>query len=113
VGYPTVHPSAPTEAFARRGSAVDIAGLEVRFGSVEAVRGPDLQLAAGATTAPRGRNGTGRPTPMRVLTRAVPRTQGRVLVVGYDVRTDRLAVTRLTGYCFDVGRRRVSRWRTS
>jgi ABC-2 type transport system ATP-binding protein len=92
---------------------VYITGLEVRFGSVEAVRGPDLQLAAGATTAPRGRNGTGRPTPMRVLACAVPRTQGRVLVVGYDVRTDRLAVTRLTGYCFDVGRRRVSRWRTS
>jgi ABC-2 type transport system ATP-binding protein len=83
--------------------AVDISDLRVRFGSVDAVRGIDLQVPAGAATALLGRNGAGKSTTMRVLAGVIPPTGGRVLVDGLDVRTETLAVKRVTGYCPDVG----------
>jgi ABC-2 type transport system ATP-binding protein len=82
---------------------VDVSGLWVRFGSVDAVRGIDLQVVAGAATALLGRNGAGKSTTMRVLAGVVPPTEGQVLVHGLDVRTRTLAVKRVTGYCPDVG----------
>ncbi len=88
---------APTPA------VVDVSGLWVRFGSVDAVRGIDLQVARGAGTALLGRNGAGKSTTMRVLAGVIPPTQGVVLVDGLDVRTQTLEVKRVTGYCPDVG----------
>jgi ABC-2 type transport system ATP-binding protein len=82
---------------------VDIDSLWVRFGSVDAVRGIDLSVQAGAATALLGRNGAGKSTTMRVLAGVIPPTEGRVLVAGLDLRTDTLAVKRVTGYCPDVG----------
>jgi len=82
---------------------VDIQGLWVRFGSVAAVRGIDLTAEAGRATALLGRNGAGKSTTMRVLAGVIPPTEGVVEVGGIDVRTDPLAVKRMTGYCPDVG----------
>ena len=82
---------------------VDVSGLWVRFGSVDAVRGIDLQVPRGAATALLGRNGAGKSTTMRVLAGVIPPTDGTVLVDGIDVRADTLAVKRVTGYCPDVG----------
>ena len=82
---------------------VDIRGLHVRFGSVDAVRGIDVSARAGEGTALLGRNGAGKSTTMRVLAGVVPPTEGVVLVAGLDVRRDLLAVKRLVGYCPDVG----------
>ena len=82
---------------------VDVTGLWVRFGAVDAVRGIDLQVAPGAATALLGRNGAGKSTTMRVLAGVIPPTDGRVLVSGLDVRKDILRVKRVTGYCPDVG----------
>jgi ABC-2 type transport system ATP-binding protein len=83
--------------------AVEVSGLRVRFGSVEAVAGVDLEVQPGAATALLGRNGAGKSTTMRVLAGVVPPTDGRVLVAGHDVRTDPLAAKHATGYCPDVG----------
>jgi ABC-2 type transport system ATP-binding protein len=82
---------------------VDVDSLWVRFGSVDAVRGIDLQVAAGAATALLGRNGAGKSTTMRVLAGVIPPTEGQVHVAGLDIRTEALAVKRVTGYCPDVG----------
>jgi len=82
---------------------VDVSGLWVRFGSVDAVRGVELQVTRGAATALLGRNGAGKSTTMRVLAGVIPPTGGRVMVDGLDVRTRPLAVKRVTGYCPDVG----------
>ncbi len=82
---------------------VDIRSLWVRFGSVDAVRGIDLQVAPGAATALLGRNGAGKSTTMRVLAGVIPPTKGRVRVDGLNIRTETLAVKRVTGYCPDVG----------
>jgi ABC-2 type transport system ATP-binding protein len=82
---------------------VDIESLWVTFGTVDAVRGIDLQVAPGAATALLGRNGAGKSTTMRVLAGVIPPTEGRVHVAGLDIRRQHLAVKRVTGYCPDVG----------
>jgi ABC-2 type transport system ATP-binding protein len=99
VSQPPLPPDAPGGP--RR--VVDVSGLGVRFGAVDAVRGVDLHVLPGAGTALLGRNGAGKSTTMRVLAGVVPPTDGRVLVDGLDVRTETLAVKRVTGYCPDVG----------
>ncbi len=83
--------------------AVSVTGLWVRFGSVDAVRGVDLEVPRGAATALLGRNGAGKSTTMRVLAGVVPPTEGRVLLEGLDLRTETLAAKRVSGYCPDVG----------
>ena len=83
--------------------AVEVTGLHVRFGDVEAVAGVDLAAYAGQATALLGRNGAGKSTTMRVLAGLVPPTAGGAVVAGHDVRREPLAVKRVTGYCPDVG----------
>ena len=82
---------------------VDVRGLHVRFGEVEAVAGVDLQAHAGQATALLGRNGAGKSTTMRVLAGVVPPSAGEVRVAGYDVRTHPLEAKQRVGYCPDVG----------
>jgi ABC-2 type transport system ATP-binding protein len=82
---------------------VDVRGLHVRFGEVEAVAGVDLQAYAGQATALLGRNGAGKSTTMRVLAGVVPATAGTVLVAGFDVRKETLRAKQVVGYCPDVG----------
>ena len=86
-----------------RGAVVDVRGLHVRFGEVEAVAGVDLTAYAGHATALLGRNGAGKSTTMRVLAGVVPPSAGSALVAGFDVRTQILEVKRAVGYCPDVG----------
>ena len=83
--------------------AVVVRDLHVRFGSVDAVNGVDLEAQAGQATALLGRNGAGKSTTMRVLAGVVPPTSGTVLVAGLDVRQDPMGVKRRVGYCPDVG----------
>ncbi|MGH3445146.1 MAG: ABC transporter ATP-binding protein [Nocardioidaceae bacterium] len=82
---------------------VDVRGLWVRFGPVDAVRGIDFTVPAGTGVALLGRNGAGKSTTMRVLAGVVPPSDGEVLVAGLDVAKQTLAVKRVTGYCPDVG----------
>jgi ABC-2 type transport system ATP-binding protein len=82
---------------------VDVRGLHVRFGEVEAVAGIDLEAYAGQATALLGRNGAGKSTTMRVLAGVVPPTAGTVTVAGLDIGRDTLSVKQIVGYCPDVG----------
>ena len=94
IAWQTVQVSAP---------AVEVEGLRVDFGAVEAVCDLDLRVPAGGSTALIGRNGAGKSTTMRVLAAVMPPSAGVVRVGGYDVRRDPLAAKRATGYCPDVG----------
>jgi len=100
-------PSAPDGAAAaappHTRPTVDLRGLVVRFGDVEAVGGVDLAAYAGRATALLGRNGAGKSTTMRVLAGVVPPTAGHAEVFGLDLRRESLAVRRRSGYCPDVG----------
>src|SRR5437868_3297220 len=86
-----------------RAPVIDVVGLHVRFGEVEAVAGVDLTAYAGHATALLGRNGAGKSTTMRVLAGVVPPSAGSAMVAGFDVRTQTLEVKRAVGYCPDVG----------
>lgn len=83
--------------------AVDVRGLSVRFGPVEAVSGIDLQVTAGSGVALVGRNGAGKSTTLRVLAGILAPSSGMVRVAGADVHRDPLTVRHRTGYCPDVG----------
>ncbi|ANH37556.1 ABC-type transporter ATP-binding protein EcsA [Nocardioides dokdonensis FR1436] len=82
---------------------VEVRGLHVRFGAVEAVAGVDLVAEAGRATGLLGCNGAGKSTTMRVLAGVVPPTAGTVRVAGHDVRRQPLEAKRAVGYCPDVG----------
>ncbi len=77
--------------------------LWVRFGSVDAVRGIDLQVARGAGTALLGRNGAGKSTTMRVLAGVIPPTRAWCSSTASTCGPRPLEVKRVTGYCPDVG----------
>jgi ABC-2 type transport system ATP-binding protein len=72
-----------------RGPAVLAQGLvkhyEGRDGSVEAVRGVDLEIRAGEIFGFLGPNGAGKSTTVRMLTTLLTITDGRAEVVGIDV----------------------------
>jgi ABC-2 type transport system ATP-binding protein len=81
-------------------NAIEIRGLEKRYGDVEAVRGIDLDVHAGETFGFLGPNGAGKSTTIRILcTLALP-TGGSASVAGFDVVRERAAVRRNIGLVF-------------
>jgi ABC-2 type transport system ATP-binding protein len=83
------------------GPAVEAAGLiktyESRSGTVEAVRGVDLQVEAGEVFGFLGPNGAGKSTTVRMLTTLLSITGGAARVAGIDVARDPDAVRRRIG----------------
>ncbi|MET9615665.1 ABC transporter ATP-binding protein [Kitasatospora indigofera] len=65
--------------------AVELRGVRVRYGLLEALHGVDLACPAGRVTVLLGRNGSGRTTALRALAGDVPVSAGRVLWEGRDV----------------------------
>jgi ABC-2 type transport system ATP-binding protein len=68
-----------------------------RFGTIEAVAGIDLELAAGEIFGFLGPNGAGKSTTIRMLTTLLRPTSGRALVAGHDVVAEADAVRRSIG----------------
>lgn len=66
--------------------------------TIEAVRGLDLEVAAGELVAFLGPNGAGKSTTLRMLTTLIAPTAGRAEVAGHDVVAERAAVRRSIGY---------------
>ncbi len=81
--------------------AVEAVGLvkryESRAGTVEAVRGVDLRVAAGEVFGFLGPNGAGKSTTVRMLTTLLSITAGTARVAGIDVASDPDAVRRRIG----------------
>jgi ABC-2 type transport system ATP-binding protein len=69
-----------------------------RKNTVEAVRGIDLQVAAGEIFGFLGPNGAGKTTTLRMLATLVPPTSGDGTVAGVDLRRDPQEVRRRIGY---------------
>src|SRR5215207_5569923 len=83
-----------------RPPAVEVAGLEKRYGEVEAVRGVDFTVRAGETFGFLGPNGAGKSTTINILCTLVRPTAGAARVAGHDVRRERDAVRRTIGLVF-------------
>ncbi len=81
-------------------AAIDVRGLVVRFGAVEALRGLDLRVPRGARFGLLGPNGAGKTTTVGVLTTLVRRWEGTALLLGSDVRAEPERVRRAVGVVF-------------
>ena len=64
---------------------LQVQGLKVSFGHVEAVKGIDLELHEGQITTLVGANGAGKSTTLLALSGLVKKTAGRVLFAGQDI----------------------------
>jgi daunorubicin resistance ABC transporter ATP-binding subunit len=77
--------------------AVQVDGLAMSFGSVVALDGLDLQIAAGTVFGLLGPNGAGKTTLIRILSTLLRPTAGTARVLGHDVVTEPLSVRRSIG----------------
>src|SRR5919107_4149455 len=84
----------------QRPAAVEVAGLEKRYGQVEAIRGVDFRVEPGETFGFLGPNGAGKSTTINILCTLARPTAGAARVAGHDVRTERDAVRRSIGLVF-------------
>ncbi|CAB3651739.1 MULTISPECIES: ABC transporter ATP-binding protein [Achromobacter] len=64
---------------------LEVRGLEVNYGHIEAVRGIDLDLNAKEITALVGANGAGKSTTLLALSGLLPKARGRILFEGEDI----------------------------
>ncbi|OZI62484.1 ABC transporter ATP-binding protein [Bordetella genomosp. 11] len=64
---------------------LEIRGLEVNYGHIEAVRGVDMSLQAGEITALVGANGAGKSTTLLALSGLLPKAAGSVHFEGEDI----------------------------
>ncbi|MBE2320969.1 ABC transporter ATP-binding protein [Solirubrobacter sp. CPCC 204708] len=92
-------PAAPT--LSSSASAIEVRGLRRTYGrgpsAYEAVRGVDLEVAAGSITALLGTNGAGKTSTLEVIEGLAPATGGTVSVLGLDPVADRGTLRRRTG----------------
>ncbi|AUS81845.1 ABC transporter [Actinoalloteichus sp. AHMU CJ021] len=73
---------------ATAGSLIHARGLVKRFGSFEAVRGVDVDIAPGESFGFLGPNGAGKSSTMRMVSCLSPRSGGELRVLGMDPDTD-------------------------
>lgn len=64
---------------------LEIRGLEVNYGHIEAVRGVDMALQPGEITALVGANGAGKSTTLLALSGLLPKAKGSVFFEGEDI----------------------------
>ncbi|HEV2685771.1 MAG TPA: ABC transporter ATP-binding protein [Actinomycetota bacterium] len=65
-------------------TAIDVKGLRKSYGSLEAVRGVDLEIQTGEVFALLGPNGAGKTTTVEILEGYRRRDAGQVSVLGFD-----------------------------
>ncbi|MFC9273338.1 ATP-binding cassette domain-containing protein [Streptomyces zhihengii] len=86
---------------------MELRGVRVRYGPLEALHGVDLPVPAGAVTVLTGRNGSGRTTVLRVLAGTVAPAAGAVLWHGRDVGAVPAHRRARLGLCLVPGERAV------
>ncbi|HET9873504.1 MAG TPA: ATP-binding cassette domain-containing protein [Propionibacteriaceae bacterium] len=72
--------------------------FQTKKATVEAVKGVDIEVAAGELVAFLGPNGAGKSTTLRMLTTLLPPTSGTATVAGRDVVADPAGVRARIGY---------------
>src|SRR5919106_2961472 len=78
--------------FLRNGHAIEVEGLQKRFGEVVALDGIDFAVPPGTVFGLLGPNGAGKTTTVRILTTILRPDAGEARVLGHDVVTEAAAV---------------------
>lgn len=81
-------------------NAIEVAGLRVRYGALEAVRGIDLNVPDGSLFAFLGPNGAGKSTTLSVLSTLLAPSSGSVRVCGHQLGPEDDAIRRSIGIVF-------------
>ncbi len=81
-----------------RTPAIEVKGLDKRFGPIHAVRSISFCVHHGEVLGFLGPNGAGKSTTMKMITGFLEPTDGTVLVNGHDVTTDPIGVKASIGY---------------
>lgn len=81
-----------------RALAIDVHGLEKRFGSLVAVDGVDLQVPRGLIYGFLGPNGSGKTTTLRMLCGLLKVDGGEGTCLGFDIRSEAHHIKRRIGY---------------
>lgn len=79
-------------------TAVSARGLEKRYGTVQALRGVDLDVRQGEIFGIIGPDGAGKSTLFRILTTLILADRGTACVAGLDVVKDYRAIRQKVGY---------------
>jgi ABC-2 type transport system ATP-binding protein len=77
---------------------IEVQNLTKEYGRFRAVDDLSFRVAPGEVLGFLGPNGAGKTTTMRVLTGAMPPTEGRAIVAGFDVVDQPIEAKRRTGY---------------
>lgn len=86
-----------THASIERGAAIETFDLMRRFGDFTAVDRINLRVRAGSFFGFLGPNGAGKSTTIKMLTGLLAPTEGRVNVLGRDIKADSMEVKRRIG----------------
>jgi ABC-2 type transport system ATP-binding protein len=79
--------------------AILVEGLYKTYGTVQAVRGIDLEVQTGEVFGLLGPNGAGKTTTVEILESIRPRTSGEVSVLGFDPATASKEIKNRIGVC--------------
>jgi ABC-2 type transport system ATP-binding protein len=82
------------------GPALEIAGLSHRFGTTQVLDGVGFTVPRGGFTVLLGPNGAGKTTLFALITRLYQATEGHIVVLGHDLRTEPLAALASIGVAF-------------
>jgi ABC-2 type transport system ATP-binding protein len=78
-------------------AAIKVEKIVKRYGSFEAVKGVDFEVANGEIFGLLGPNGAGKSTLIRMMTTLIPITSGRAIIAGHDVSKEANAVRNVIG----------------
>jgi ABC-2 type transport system ATP-binding protein len=92
-----IYSFAVAKTMARNGTVIRTEGLNKNFGSVQAVRNLNLEVASGSRFGFLGPNGAGKTTTVRILSGLLKQTSGNATVCNFDVNTQRDAIKAATG----------------
>ena len=80
---------------------LQVAGLQLRLGDHDVLRGVDLALHAGELVGLIGPNGSGKSTLLRAIAGSLPPDRGHIAIGGENIATDSLAARRRLGFAVD------------
>ncbi|MCB1554649.1 MAG: ATP-binding cassette domain-containing protein [Xanthomonadales bacterium] len=80
---------------------LQVAGLQLRLGDHDVLRGVDLALHAGELVGLIGPNGSGKSTLLRAIAGSLPPDRGHIAIEGENIATDSLAARRRLGFAVD------------